>query len=1132
MFKTAAASWHYHARNRPTKTMLVMKLTFLFLIGFFMNARSELHSQTITLAGNNLPIKTVFSEVKKQTGYLVAGRADLLAELGTVSISVKDMELQEFLQLIFKDKPVAYRFEKKTIVLTRKQPLAPEAAPVLQLTLPQNPPASGLVYSDEGLPLGGVSVVVKRTKKGTVTDSKGSFSIEAETGDILSISFVGYSNQEVKVTGITLLIRLKVSHAILDETQITAYGKTSKRLSTGSIGTVKAEDIEKQPVMTVLDAIAGRVPGILINPVSGNSAAPVSVSIRGRNGINPLALADPLYVIDGMPMSTQNASPLTGHLPVSMGAVQGGVTNTSGENPLLSIHPRDIESISILKDADATAIYGSRGANGVILITTKKAKSGPASFNLNVSNGIRMLARFPKLMKTEQYLAVRREAFQNDGILPDATNAPDLVTWDPNKYTDWQRELAGTGSYLDVNASVSGGMPQSAYRLSASYGNQKEVMNNGGKNIRGTFSSNFSHTSRDQKFDFGISNSLTLTEVNAFAIVPPGGLAPNAPDIYNENGEFNFEPYRIQNISAFPFNALKRPSKSKTFSFRGLVDLKYEILKGLTLSAKAGYMFSSNDNSFYMPAASIDPIMSFFSIANADYGKSISKNWQVEPQLQYNTYIGKGNLSVQLISNLQTEISSSESIHAEDFPNDAMMKSHNNAKNITITEGYKEYKYLSVSGIVRYAWDNKYILSLNARRDGSSRFGPGRQFGNFGSVALAWIASDEKWMKAILPSWFSFLKLRGSYGTTGSDPSANYEYLSRWARNSILDIPYTLFNYNGIDAFHMVTPLNQDFRWEATTKAQLAATFGFWQDRINLDVEFYQNNSGNQLASMPIPSLTGFKTALTNWPAEVRNSGIEISSRARIIESKNWNLSLNFNVGHNRNKLMSFPNLEKSSFSGKLKVGYSTTSRILLHYTGIDPLTGSYTFEDRNKDGKVTAGFTTFPNNAEDDRYVLIETLPKYSGGFGFQLGYKELSISSQFYFVNKLRSDPYLNSVPGMMYNMPMPDEIKNNHWQQPGDQVKYPRYTTNASNLGPLYASDGSYSNGSYLRWQNLSVSWRLPTSWLNRIKMKNANISIDTQNLLVISAYKDLDPEIIVSNFSSPTPRIITTRISFTF
>lgn len=1120
--------------RRPSQIFLVMKLTALFLTIAFVHAFAGTKAQQISLSGKDLTYEQVFAAIKKQTGYVVAATPDLFAGNRKISLTAKDWPLKKLLDLVLLDQPFMYDIEGKTIFISRKKE---KEAPVSLLqdkgmSLDENPPVKGLVYSEEGTPLSGVSVVVKRTKKGTVTNSQGEFSIQAETGDILDISFVGYAGKEVKVTGTTIIVNLKVAVSILDETQITAYGKTSRRMATGNIGTVKAEEIEKQPVLTVLDAIAGRVPGIMINPVSGNAAAPVSVTIRGRNGINPFALADPLYVIDGMPVSTQNTSISSSISPVSLGAVQGGFTNTNGENPLLSINPRDIESISVLKDADATAIYGSRGANGVILITTKKAKSGPASFNMTVSNGTKMLARFPRLMNTQEYLAVRREAFQNDGIQPNEMNAPDLVTWDPNKYTDWQRALAGNGSYTDVNASVSGGMPQSRYRLSASYGNQKEVMNNGGKNIRGTFSSDFSHTSRDQKFEFRITNALSLTEVNAFAITATDGLSPNAPDIYKPDGDFNFEPFRVMGWSIFPFNALRRPSESKTFSLRGVADLRYEVMKGLTLSARAGYMFNDNKNSYLVPSSSIDPIMSVFAISNANYGKSTSRNWQVEPQLHYKTYIGKGSLSVQLISNFQTEISSSESIYAEDFANDAMMKSHNNAKRTTFVEGYKEYKYVSVSGIIGYSWDNKYIISLNARRDGSSRFGPGRQFGDFGSVGLAWIASDEEWMKKILPSWFSFLKFRGSYGITGSDPSANYEYLSRWARESVLNGFNTLFGYNGVEAFHVVAPLNQDFRWESTSKAEIAASFGFLKDRVNLDIAWYQNNSGNQLTVVPMPVMTGFRNVLTNWPAEVRNAGIEISATGSLIHTKDWNLSLNFNIFGNRNKLMNFPDLENSSFKGKLRVGYSTTTQVLLNYTGIDPLTGSYAFEDYNKDGKITAAVSTVPTTPDDDRYVVVETMPKYSGGFGFQLGYKSLSLSSQFFFVNKLRLDPYLNSVPGMMKNMPLPDEIKNNHWKQPGDQAKYARYTTNFSNLGPLYSSDGIYSNGSYVRWQNLSLSWRLPQTWLSKIKMKGADISLDTQNLLVLSSYKGLDPELTISNFTSPIPRTITTRVSFTF
>lgn len=1130
MFKTIDWFRYPFALNRSTKTMLAMRLTIFLLIGFFLTAHAEVNSQTITMSGNNLSIQTVFAEVKKQTGYLVAGRADLIAELGVVSVSVKDMELHQFLELIFAGKPVNYRIEKKTVVLSRKQQVI--VTPESLLLVHDKQPIKGLVYSEDGNPLSGVSVVVKKNKKGTITDAQGSFSVQAEMGDLLSISFVGYSSKEVKVTGNTLIISLKVAHSVLDETQVTAYGKTSRRLATGNIGSVKAEEIEKQPVLTALEAIAGRVPGVLISPVSGNAAAPVMVSIRGKNGINPNALSDPLYVIDGVPLSTTNSSPLTGNLPYSMGTVQAGFTNTIGENPLLSINPRDIESISILKDADATAIYGSRGANGVILINTKRAKAGPASFTMSVANGIKMLERFPKLMNTQEYLAVRREAFQNDGIRPNPGNAYDLLSWDTTKYTNWQRELVGTGSYTDINASVGGGTAQSRYRLSANYTDQKEIMNNGGKNIRATFSSDFNHTSGNQKFNFSISNSIALTDVNAYRISEISDLPPNAPDLFKPNGEFNFEPYRIQqNSSVFRVNNLKRPSESKSFVYRGKISLSYEIMKGVTLFTTAGYNFNSNENNLFNTQASYDPMFPWY-LSSAIYGKSTSKSWLIEPQLKYDAYIGKGNLSVQLISNLQNEIGSSETINAADFPNDAMMKSHNNGNPLyaSTTEGYREYKYMSVSGIVRYAWDNKYIINLNARRDGSSQFGPGKQFGNFGSIGLAWITSDEKWFEKWLPSWFSFLKFRGSYGTTGSAPGANYEYLSRWSKNGQLEGFSSLFNYNDVGGFHVVAPLNQEFQWETTHMKELAVEMGFLKNKINFNVSVYEKSSGNQLTYVPIPSMTGFKRALTNWPAKVRNSGIEFSANAQLFQSKDWSLRVNLNAGRNWNKLVSFPGLETSSYNGQLKVGYSTSTQFLLNYTGIDPLTGSYSFEDRNKDGRVTAMYTPFPTSDLDDRYLIVETLPKYLGGFGFDFSYKGLSVSSQFVFVNKRSQDPYYNYVPGMIANSPLPDEIKNNHWKKPGDQAKYPRYTTDKGQLGPLFSSDGIYGNGSYVKWQNLSIAWQLPDAWISKVKMKNARISIHTQNLLTLSAYKGLDPE--VSALSSPIPRTITTSLSFTF
>ncbi len=255
---------------------------------------------------------------------------------------------------------------------------------------------------------------------------------------------------------------------------VTAYGKTTKRLATGNISTVKGEDIQRQPVMTVLEALVGCVPGMVVSQSSGNGAAPVNVLIRGRNTINSSAITDPLYVIDGVPLTFLNTSLSTAFLDFSPGAVQAGLSNTNGENPLLSINPNDIERIDVLKDADATAIYGSRGANGVILITTKRAKAGPPRFEISIANGVKFNQRYPKLLNTQEYLAIRREALQNDGLAADIYTAPDLVLWDTTKYTDWQREMIGTGNTLSVNLGIGGGTSQTSYAVSAGFNSQKK----------------------------------------------------------------------------------------------------------------------------------------------------------------------------------------------------------------------------------------------------------------------------------------------------------------------------------------------------------------------------------------------------------------------------------------------------------------------------------------------------------------------------------------------------------------------------------------------------------------------------------------------------------------------------------
>lgn len=1141
-----------------TKTLIrVMRLTAYILLLGTLHLSAAIKSQTISFSGKDVPIQSIFEEIKKQTGYFVVSSKQVIAKASPVTIHAENVALTDFLNRIMSGQPLHYTIKGKNILLSLKKDVAISPG-FFSETIINNPPSvaiSGVIRSDNGEPLSGVSVRLKRTDIGTTTDGYGGFQINrVQENAIIELSIIGYEqveftlikagdffnirpSQKVDFTVdnlsnpglIYITVNLKKSLSILDETQVIAYGKTSRRYSTGSVGTVKGEEIQKQPVMNVLQALEGRVAGLVLTPQSGNSAAPIKVEIRGRNAINPNSLSEPLYVIDGIPQGALNIS-VFANPGVNSGPVQAGRTNTSGESPLLFLNPRDIESIDVLKDADATAIYGARGANGVILITTKRSKPGPTKFNMNVARGKTTIPRKLNLMNTGEYLAVRREALRNDGITPDIYNAPDLMLWDQNAYTDWQDYFFTPGEQLTVDAGVSGGIAQTSYNLTASYQSQEELMNQGGKTSRGSFAGTIMHTSLNQKFQVNFSSRLSITNVDA---IPAGeyiSTPPNAPDIFTEKGDFNFVPYRGLFSSNFPFKGLKLSSESKTNTISNSVRLSYEIIKGLTLSANAGYNFTSNNNAYFTPAAAADPL--FGNLSQAYYGNSTTKNWLVEPQLQYNTFVGgKGNLSVQLGGSLQDIQNEGLTTLSAGFPNDNLLRSPNNAAFSQVIEGSGQYRYIAAFAIVNYRWDNKYVINLNGRRDGSSRFGPGKQFGNFGSIGLAWIASEEKWLKAILPSWWTFAKLRGSYGVAGSDGVSDYEYLTRWSNSLTQGSPTAYYDYNGTTAFSLMHAVNPDFRWGSTIKTEVGATFGFLRDKINIEALYYSNKSGNQLTSVNTPDYTGFGSVTANWDAVVQNQGVEVSINGRLLDTKNWHVSANFNIGKNTNRLIDYPGLEYSAYADQYAIGHSLDSRYLFHYVGINPATGDYVLEDYNKDGQVSYFSSVIPKSPQDDRYIVYDLNPDYTGGFGAQAAFKEFALSAQFIFKKRLAPNPYYDLSVGRMQNLYVPKEITDNHWKQPGDIAQYPKYTSTGLNSA-FRSSDGYYTDASYLKLSTISLSYDLPSALLKKIKIQSCRLSINTQNLFTITSYRGIDPEINSFTAGTPVTRTIATNLMFTF
>jgi hypothetical protein len=446
------------------------------------------------------------------------------------------------------------------------------------------------------------------------------------------------------------------------------------------------------------------------------------------------------------------------------------------------------------------------------------------------------------------------------------------------------------------------------------------------------------------------------------------------------------------------------------------------------------------------------------------------------------------------------------------------------AASTTSFDSYGQYRYFGGFGRISYNWENKYILNLSARRDGSSRFGPNKQYGDFSSVGAAWIPSEESWLKDKLPSFVSFIKLRGSYGTTGSDAIPNYSYLSQYSSSGLNG---NLIPYNNQSVVAPIIDPNPDFRWQSNKKLEGALNLGFVQDRINLQVAWYRDRCGNQLIPFPTPNFTGFSSVIENSPALVQNSGWEFTFAANLVKTKKFSWTLNFNTAINRNKLVAYPDFSQSPYTGLLKVGQPLNMQYALHFTGVDPQTGQYTFLDKNHDGNIS----TLTLGNPGDEYI-VNLTPKFFGGLGMNFSYGALNISLFFNIKDQIGQNAFLTiPMPGIA-NINQPATIYGKQWQYPGDNASISKFSTNFSNSYSLFQqSDGAYTDASFLRLSNLSVSYSIPIDYLKKAGLQSCSLFFHSNNLFVITKYKGVDPE--TQNFGGlPPTKTIVGGINFNF
>lgn len=1120
-----------------TQTLRVMRIIPILLLVACLQTAAKGHSQTITFKGRDVSLQKIFSVIKKQTGYTVMYNADHLEKAKPVSVDVVNLSIETFLEKILSDQPFEYSIENTTIFIAHKPGLPkPDTKPVIPDSIPAIPPGidiTGRVLNERGEPLANASVFMKSSGKGTLTDSKGQFTLkDVDENDILVVSFIGYNEIRMPLKNRKdIQVNMSIATNELDKTVVIAYGTTNKRLATGNIGKISSEEIERQPVMNPLMALGGRIAGLDINSTSGYASGTVKVEIRGRSTLNPFFTSDPLYIIDGVPLTimelTSNSSTYqTG----SSGVLQNGLpAPAGGQSPFFSLNPADIESMEILKDADATAIYGSRGANGVIIITTKKGKAGKTRFNININQGMSVVTRQWDMLNTSQYLQMRREAFANDGIAPDISNAPDLFLYDTTVNRNWQKELWGnTGKLTDISAGLSGGDARTTFRLQTSYRRQTEILTQSGSNQRTSLSFNLNHRSKDERFTMALTSFYSFAKENSISVSSATTLPPNAPAIFDSLGALNFGPWNQAGIGDyFPFGSLLQPYESKTNFLTANLTAGYEIFKGLSFSTSVGYNNLSALQSRLQTIASQNPLYMPFGIGY--FGNNRNTNWIVEPQLNYSAFVGDGKLTVLAGASTQSTITNGLASLGIGYTNDAFIRSLANAPMQMSIENYGEYKYAAVFARANYNWKNKLILNFNVRRDGSSRFGPGKQFGNFGSVGAAWILSEEAPVKKILPAFIGFLKLRSSYGVTGSDQVGDYQYLSQWG---VGPGGSSLYPYNGISPLISQHAVNQQYHWERNRKFEAAINIGlFKENRLNLEAVYYRNRCDNQLTQIPTPVYTGFPNVTANWPALIQNSGWELMANGNIFYGKNFSWATSFNISFNRNRILDYPGFETSPYYTTLKVGQSVNTVYLLHYEGVDPQTGEYVFTDQNKDGSVFVNSSVVPGTDNDDRIKSIDISPRFMGGWSNTFSYKNWKLSFSFYFkkqkgVNALFGANY----PGSMDNLPV--EVYENHWKQSGDMATYARLSTQSqSGWINFKQSDGVYTDASFLRLSNLSVSYDLPASFIRKAGMERCSIYLNAQNVFTITGYKGIDPEVQTFGVLPPA-KILTAGISFNF
>jgi len=1107
-----------HSCNR-----LFYKLLFIFTCVqcySFADAQGNdrISEKLITLSVKDSPLSIILKRISKNTGITIYFNNLQVAPFSSVSLNVKNRPFTEVMRDLLNPRGLDWVVVNESTITVRKAP-----APIQSTSISSDTTisVSGKVTNEKGSPIIAATVALSGTNRGTTTGPDGSFILNGVSKSaLLTISSVSFLTQQVSVKGRSNLgtIPMKEYVSDLDETVIKGYYNTTKRFNTATVYTIKGEELAKQPVTNPIMALQGRVPNLIINPSSGLPNAAIKFQMRGQNSLNTQSLrSEPLIIIDGIPYPNTIQAGTAGSLTI----------NNDQISALSLINVNDIEQIDVLSDADATSIYGSRGGNGVIIITTKKGKSGAMALNLTLTTGFSQVSNKLDLLNTQQYLQLRKQAYKNDDLpIPDNTspiknrNNYDLTVWDQNRYTDWQKEfLGGTATTHTANLSVQGGSPTIQYLLSGNYTTQKYVYPGENKFQIGTTNLNISGNSTNGRFRAQLNNSYTFNNV-----LSPGtdftrlavSLAPNAPSLYNRDGTLNWEPDTTapQKVSTWvnPYAQLSRTSQSTNSNFRESADLSYQLSENISVKTSIGFAEVRAKTLSIYPIASMDPFIST-NTGFAFRSNTKSQSFTVDPQITYSKVLGEIKLEALLGASYQSLNQEFEYIDGEGYTSDALLKSISAAPYMYGFNTSSQYKYVAGFGRLNLNVLGKYLFNATARRDGSSRFGPNYQFGNFWSLGAGYIFTQEKYFKQVLPL-LSFGKFRISYGTSGNDGINDYQYIELYE-------PQNGYIYQNITPLRSLGAINADYHWETIKKLELGLELGMLENRIFLTAAYWRTRASDQLGRFPLPATAGGDAIVKNQDARIQNMGWDFTLNTKVLNNPHTTWTLGANLGIQNNKLLARPEglYNGYGFNRFVTVGEPFTGFAVAYRSkGVNTANGLYQFENEEKN--VSTDVDNFFAEA-----IKIKTIP-ITMGINNSFTFKGLSASFFLQLTKQMGKnvlfDPAFTTYnPGSFASQDpeygnLPKEYMDN-WNNPGDVSAFQRMTSsNFSNpskntLNRAVMSDLAWVDASFIRLRNVSLSYNFPIDRIKKYHLNTLSIFIQGQNLITITNYKGLDPEV---------------------